>query len=231
MLDTKKEKNKMKNLTYVIYTCTVILAFSCKKPDLSNITEGTVTDNSGNTYKTVELGDQVWMAENLKTIKFSNGDSIKETANDSLWKLGGNDIYCPVTYGNLYNYQTAINVKNICPSGWHIPTDDDWDELIDFLGGKYEAGALLKDVDQNSWFLTSDPEPLATNESLFSALAPGYRNKVGAYNNARFFAYFWTSTLDKSDSVIVKSMHYGSRAVSTILMDQKDGASIRCVQD
>lgn len=231
----------MKILNYISCLAILLIGFGCKKPDLSNIIEGSVYDNSGNSYKTVEIGNQVWMAENLQTIKFSNGDSIYHVKGDSAWAVADDNSYVyfdnlqpvevPEGFGKIYNYGTANNSKNPCPNGWHLPSEDEWDELVDYLGGKYVAGEKLKSTDPNSWFLTIDPEPVATNESLFTALPAGYRNKSGAFNNERYFAYFWTSTLDKSDSVIVKSMHYGSRAVSTILMDQNDGASVRCIQD
>ncbi len=103
----------------------------------------TVTDIDGNVYRTVKIGTQVWMAENLKTTKYRNGDPIANVTNGASWKALTTGAYCwynndaenKVTYGGLYNWFVVADSRKIAPTGWHVPTDAEWTVLTDFLGG------------------------------------------------------------------------------------------------
>lgn len=216
----------------------VLLLFSCsKEADLTNLKTGTVTDKSGNTYATVVLGNQEWMTENLKTVQFNSGDSIPEIKLDSIWNansiagyaLYDNFIPNEAKYGKLYNFKAASSSKNSCPSGWHLPSEKEWEELISFLGGNDIAGEKLKQDGITTWFEPNDT--VATNESLFNAVPGGFREQTGEFVNEKFFGYYWTATKSTDDNIKVISLHYGSTAVSLIDLNAADGASIRCTKD
>jgi uncharacterized protein (TIGR02145 family) len=181
-----------------------MLTNRCKKDEAT-----TVTDIDGNIYNTVTIGTQVWMAENLKTTKYCNGDLIGTTAPATLniglepnpkyqWAYDGNEINA-ATYGRLYTWHTVTDSRNICPVGWHVPTDAEWHTLILYLDNSasltlYEsttAGSTLKEAGTAHW---PSPNTGATNESGFTALPGGYR-----YNNGAFYGFgscciWWGST-------------------------------------
>ena len=121
-------------------------------PDL---TYGTINDIDGNVYKTITIGTQTWMAENLRTTKFRNGKDIPEVTVDSIWAILTTGAYCNykntrnidtiVTYGRLYNWYAVYDSRNIAPEGWHISNEADWTTLTNYLGGPYVAGLKLKE--------------------------------------------------------------------------------------
>jgi len=140
-----------------------------------------LTDIEGNAYKTVDIGTQTWMAENLKATKFNDGTALKfiESLPDGQSIYAGEAVYMYLnndyqtygkTFGCLYN-DITINEKNICPTGWHIPTGEDWYTLIDYLGGEDIAGGKLKKEGTVYW---NSPNTDATNESGFSAIEGGF---------------------------------------------------------
>ena len=134
----------------------IILTFTttCKKSDnLGSAIEGTMTDIDGNTYKTIQIGRQVWMAENLKTTRYRNGEPIPNVTADIQWTALSTGAYCwfnndaainRAIHGAIYNWYTIVDSRNIAPTGWHVPTDDEWTVLITFLGGESVAGGKMK---------------------------------------------------------------------------------------
>ena len=145
-----------------------------------NVYYGIMTDQEGNVYRTIQIGNQLWMAENLKTTKYRNLDPIPNVTDNTAWNslttgawcyLGNNSSNdCP--YGKLYNWYAANDTRQICPSGWHIPTSSDINILVSYLGGASIAGGKMKSTGSDYW---QSPNIGATNESGFSALSGGYR--------------------------------------------------------
>ncbi|MBN2814552.1 MAG: fibrobacter succinogenes major paralogous domain-containing protein [Bacteroidales bacterium] len=166
---------------------------------------GTMTDPDGNVYKTITIGTQTWMAENLRTTKFRDGSDIPNVA-FGLWCTGKEEAYCsynntvdPVsiaTYGRLYSWYTVTSSRSIAPAGWHVPSAAEWTTLINYLGGESVAGGKMKETTTNHWIT---PNAGATNESGFTGLPTGRRGSNGAdpepffsYGNACCF--YWSST-------------------------------------
>jgi len=157
---------------------------------------GSVTDIDGNVYKTIQIGTQTWMAENLKTTKYRNGDPITYLTDYATWNilnLGAyfwfnNDITNKGTYGALYNWYAATDSRNIAPAGWHVPTYDELTTLINYLGGTLAAGKI-KETGTNHW-----PSPnTGTNETGFTALPGGIRDG-NSFIGIEQTGYWWTTS-------------------------------------
>lgn len=165
---------------------------------------GTIEDIDRNEYATIRIGDQTWMAENLKTSRYSNGDTIPNVT--ERWKWHGlttgawcyflNDSTFNTLYGKLYNWEVAADPRNVCPKGWHVPSDTDWDQLIHFLGGPDEAGRKMKTQLKGHWY---DDDRLASNESGFSSLPSGGRGLDAGFNLLTYRASYW-STIESNVS-------------------------------
>jgi uncharacterized protein (TIGR02145 family) len=200
----------------------------------------TISDVDGNTYKTVIIGDQQWMAENLKVTKFNDGTGIP---NASLWldwsendTTGWCNYYNKAEYnaknGKLYNWNVVSPVKNgeknVCPKGWHVPNDAEWDKLGAKLGGVLAAGAKLKVSGTADW---NSPNPDATNSSLFSAYPSGVRNSSGSFEGLGNVAQWWSA--DEQDYMYAKalSIYYINSQFSLYSTPKRSGASIRCIKD
>jgi len=166
--ENNEEENPTNGLTTAIFN--------------SSLTYGTMTDQDGNTYKTIKIGTQTWMAENLRTTKYRNGDLIPEVTDDATWEDLTTGALCTyenttdkvhiATYGRFYNWYAAIDSRNIAPIGWHVPTKEEWTTLINYLGGASAAGGKMKEVGTTHWKSLS---ATATNESGFTALPSGSR--------------------------------------------------------
>jgi uncharacterized protein (TIGR02145 family) len=143
------------------------------------------------------------MAENLKTSKYSDGTMIPNITDNTQWKNDSSGAWCyynndvanNAKYGKLYNWyavsKTSNGNKNVCPNGWHVPSDTEWKVLTDYLGGDSVAGSKMKEVGTSSWY---SPNTDATNTSLFSGLPGGNRNNNGNYNNIGNNGNWWSST-------------------------------------
>lgn len=174
---------------------------------------GTFTDSrDGKTYKYVAIGDQIWMAENLNY----------KTANS--WCYDNNNSKCN-TYGRLYNWEAAIQA---CPSGWHLPSDDDWEQLIDFLGGEVSAGGRMKETGISHW---KSPNRKATNSSGFSALPGGTSHLSGAFSNLKRYAIFWSSSERGVKLVWNRSLFSNLNHVMRNSYGETPGRSVRCIRD
>ena len=208
---------------------------------------GTVTDIDGNVYQTVKIGDQWWMAENLKVTHYRNGDPIPNVTDDSTWEglttgaFGNydNDANIAETYGSLYNGYAVDDSRNIAPEGWHVPSDDEWKELEMYLGmNQSEAyntgwrgtdeGGKLKEAGIVHWF---SPNFGATNESGFSALPGGYRRSTGGYSKIGGYAYFRSSTELNNGNTWYRHLDYERSKVYRSNHDDQAGFSVRCVRD
>lgn len=192
-----------------------------------------VTDYDGNVYSTVTIGTQTWTKENLKTTHYRNGSAIPNFTDGSAWSNLNTGAYCYYennsangnTYGALYNWQ-AVNTENLCPTGWHVPSDTEWTTLIDYLGGESVAGGKLKSL--TGW---NDPNNGATNESSFSALPGGYRYYGGTFCGIGDIGYWWSTTEGGTTSAWGRTLLYDEALVHQTYCGKVDGFSVRCLRD
>ncbi len=198
--------------------------------------QGTVTDIDGNVYNTIQIGTQVWMAENLKTTKYRNGDLIGTTTPATLdildqsapkyqWANGGNDNRV-ATYGRLYTWYAVNDSRNICPIGWHVPSDAEWTALTTYLGGESIAGGKLKEAGTIHWI---SPNTGATNNSRFTALPGGSRSWSGVFGG--YDGYWWSFTEYSTASAWFRLMYYDASNVFRTYSNKRDGCSVRCIKD
>jgi uncharacterized protein (TIGR02145 family) len=197
---------------------------------------GTVTDIDGNIYYTFEIGNQWWMMENLKVTHYRNGDPIPNVTGNTEW-VGlttgaycnyNNDVANAATYGRLYNWYSADDSRNIAPAGWHIPSDAEWQTLVNYLGGAGVAGGKMKESGTTHW---SGPNTGATNESGFSALPGGYRRSGdGVCVGVGFATGFWSST-ESGSKVWFRYLSYDYSGVVHFDNYKPYGYSVRCVKD
>ena len=199
----------------------------------------TVSDYDGNIYNTVTIGIQIWMAENLKTTKYRNGDPIPNITDSTQWinlTTGAfcnydNDVNIADTYGRLCNWYAINDSRNIAPTGWHVASDADWTKLTDYLG-VFVAGSKIKESGTSHWI---SPNTGATNESGFTALPSGDRGSDGKFNVIGIASLWWSSTKDTAEiSCWVMDWHS-----SNVNWDDYPisfgagltGLSVRCIKD
>lgn len=196
----------------------------------------TITDEQGNTYKIVAIGSQTWMAENLKTTKFNDNTDIPLVTDDTIWSNITTPAYCwynndQETYGNtygiLYNYY-AVNTHKLCPAGWHIPDNAEWNNLIENLGGESVAGGKLKETGTSKWL---SPNTGATNESGFTALPGGYRHYDFLFMNIGNAGYWWSSSNVSFSVAYYYSIYYGYPSIFQNQSYVQFGYSVRCLKD
>ncbi|MCK4640761.1 MAG: fibrobacter succinogenes major paralogous domain-containing protein [Candidatus Marinimicrobia bacterium] len=216
---------------------------SCEKDSASSKDDDTVTDIDGNVYNTVTIGDQVWMAENLKVTHFRNGDAISNVTDDSDWENLTSGAYCiydnndsnAVTYGFLYNWYAVNDSRNIAPAGWHVPTDEEWKQLEMYLGMSQSEADVTGDRGTNEgsklkstsgWNDNSN----GTDESSFSASPGGYRYYSGSYYYIGYFAYFWSSTESSRYFAWNRYLNCLSSVVYRYGYYKRSGFSVRCVR-
>jgi uncharacterized protein (TIGR02145 family) len=201
-----------------------------------------IKDNEGNFYKTVTIGTQQWMAENLKVSKYSDGSSIPNVTGNTewsqlssgAWAYHNNDAANNAKYGKLYNWYalspTTNGNKNVCPIGWHVPTDAEWTVLTDYLGGANVAGGKMKVVGTTSWHR---PNTGATNKSLFTGLPGGYRDYTGEYVITGSNSSWWSSSEVNSNEAWYRSLFYLDDYAfrNYYFVDKNSGNYVRCLKD
>ncbi len=192
-------------------------------------------DNDGNYYPVVKIGNQFWMAENLRTTKYNDGTEIPEVMNISIWSGLTSGAYCwyngdttvnKNTFGGLYNWY-AVNTGKLAPSGWHVPTDAEWTDLTTYLGGESVAGRKLKESGTTHW-TTSNTS--GNNEYGFSALPSGGRSYDGTFYNLGNNCGWWSATLDYSSYSWYRSLKYNSNVVYRESASKTNGSSVRCIR-
>lgn len=224
----------------IILIISLILSFNL----FSQLT-GTVTDKrDGKTYKTVKIGNQTWMAENLNVSAFRNGDPIPEVRSCEDWNNALNDkqpAWCyyenmvenGTKYGKLYNWFALTDPRGLAPIGWHIPSDQEWEQLGQYLGGSEVAGGKLKSF-TNDW----NNNGFGNNSANFSGLPGGYRNGDMVPEDCPFEylgskGIWWSSTMSKTiEQSYIRELNYDMNTLykSQSIFNQ-DGISIRCLKD
>jgi uncharacterized protein (TIGR02145 family) len=196
----------------------------------------TLKDIDGNVYKTVTIGTQVWMAENLKTTKYNDGTAIPLVIDDKAWEALTTPAFCWYNkdattskniYGALYNWYT-VNSKKLCPKGWHVSADAEWTTMSTYLKGEDVAGGKLRETGTTHW---EKPNNGATNESSFTALPGGYRNNHGAFANIGFFGFWWSATEYGATVAHGRSISCSGSEILKIVSFKKNGYSVRCMKD
>jgi uncharacterized protein (TIGR02145 family) len=207
----------------------------------TSVALSTVSDIDGNVYNTVTIGTQVWMAENLKTTKYNDNSTIPLVNDASAWAALTTPAYCwynndaatyKATYGACYNWYTvdvtSNGGKNVCPTGWHVPTDAEWATLTTYLGGESVAGGKLKEIGTTHWVT---PNTGATNETGFTALPGGGRYDDGICGNVGNYGYWWSSTEYSPTGAWFRGALYYYYNVDRGSLDERSGFSVRCLRD
>ena len=209
---------------------------------------GTVTDIDGNTYLTIKIGKQWWMAENLKVTHYRNGEALPNITDNSAWENLTAGAYCNYnndeihvdTYGRLYNWYAVNDSRGLAPEGWHVPSDDEWKDVEMFLGmSRTEADAAmrgrgtdesgkLKEMGTVHW---RNPNVGATNESGFTALPGGKRYEGGPYDEIEITAEFWTSTETGSEHAWLRILTHNLPQIARVDHWKSRGVSVRCVKE
>ncbi len=203
----------------------------------SNLTYGTLTDIDGNVYKTIKIGTQTWMAENLKVTRYTNGDSIGNIYNATQWSELATGAYCNYgssesnanIYGRLYNWYAVTDSRNLAPTGWHIPSYNEWETLYYYLGGYMDTTSdAMRETGTTHWAYYN---PGATNKSGFTAIPGGLRDYGGDFSEIGQTGFWWCTdqvndyyNLDAYDFYIDSGVNQGSGS-------KKNGMSVRCIKD
>jgi uncharacterized protein (TIGR02145 family) len=215
----------------LIVLCFIVIGNSLIKAQ----TEQSVKDFDGNVYKTVKIGNQTWMTENLKTTHFNDGTAIPYVTDNTDWVYLTTPGYCwyennpnsnKNTYGALYNWW-AVKSDKLCPKGWHIPTDAEWITLIDFLGGLSIAGGKMKESGLKHW---ESPNTGATDEYGFTALPGGYRFS-GIFTLIKWKGYWWSSTEYNTDKAWYMIILNNYANIYKNVDWKRSGLSVRCIKD
>ena len=206
-----------------------------------------IDSRDGNVYKYVTIGSQVWMAENLRYLPEVVGSDTGSNTTPYFYVYGydGTDVAEVkvsinfTIYGVLYNWPAAMSgsvsstsnpsdVQGICPSGWHLPSDDEWLQLCDYLGGDSIAGGKLKEDGITYW---DSPNKDATNETGFTALPGGYRNNSGNFGVIGNYGSWWSSSELSTNYANYRFLLYNSFYLNTNNINKEIGFSVRCVRD
>ncbi len=201
------------------------------------LTYGTVSDIDGNSYKTIQIGTQNWMAENLKTTKLNDSTPIPNVTDFNEWRSSDLPVYFwydnnsttyKAVYGALYNWYT-VNTGKLCPSGWHVPTYDEFNTLVTHLGGESIAGGKLKEAGISHW---QDPNGDATNESGFTGLPGGQRDIQADFAGIGRQSDWWSTTnTDPVHAYTLEVLYDDGRVFLTGGMYFNDGFSVRCIEN
>jgi uncharacterized protein (TIGR02145 family) len=220
----------------------IFIIMNCEK-QVDNVP---VKDADGNIYQTIAIGNQVWMVENLRTTHYRNGDAIPQITEINEWSALTTGAACDYkndeknsgVYGKLYNWYAITDKRNICPKGWHIPTDEEWHTLVLFLDSaakidnsiieSKKAGGKLKENGTSHW---SAPNTGATNETGFTGLPGADRIYNGYFEIHTKFGYYWTSTENGSELAWFRVLDYDYPGVLRFQGFKKNGFSIRCIRD
>jgi uncharacterized protein (TIGR02145 family) len=202
-----------------------------------------ISDIDGNVYPTVVIGTQEWMARNLKVSHYRNGEAIPNITLLSEWDALNTGAFCwynndaatfEPLFGKLYNWYAVNDSRNLCPSGWHVPSDAEWTTLVTSLGGFDVAGGKLKETGTTHWYF---PNTGATNVSCFTALGGGCRNYwdtiKGAFYYYMYIGWWWSADADPGipANAYFYDASWGNITVYRNSVDKRQGNSVRCIKD
>ena len=193
-------------------------------------------DSYGQTAEVVKIGNQEWMAKNLDVSTFRNGDLIPEAKKGKEWETAGNDgkpAWCYFDndpengekYGKLYNWYAVNDPRGIAPTGWHVPSDAEWTQLTDDLGGEDIAGTLMKS--REGWKKKGN----GTNESGFNAVPAGGRYDDGTFSSLKEYTYWWSATETDSSLAWYRYTGFEDDLAPRYYYDKRTGFSVRCLKD
>jgi uncharacterized protein (TIGR02145 family) len=219
-------------LSAMILICIALLAGACHKKN--DDPPNTVRDIDGNLYKTKKIGSQEWMTENLRVTRYRNGKAIPMLTSNTEWGAENDGLCSDYEFiadtikGRLYNWNAVNEYKDhvLAPVGWHIPTQEEYQQLITFLGGENLAGGKLKDT--LYWSPVYTPNRLVSG---FNAVPSGYRDYYGIFRGKDTESYFWTSSQKTSYSSVFVTIFWGSDNVQIFEDNKTEGFSVRCVKD
>jgi len=199
-----------------------------------------VTDIDANLYYTVQIGTQCWTKSNLKVTRYRNGDTIPTGLSNSAWQnttsgaysIYNNDPANDALYGKLYNHYAVSDIRGLCPTGWHVPSDGEWTILENHLGGGGVAGGALKSTAMQptpgGWL---SPNVGATNSSGFTAPPGGLRYILGDFNELTYYGYWWSSSVSSAGNAWSSNMGYDYSDFGRYNNGRTHGFSVRCVRD
>jgi uncharacterized protein (TIGR02145 family) len=225
-----------RGITSGIAISLLILALpSCSKVDETD--KGSVTDIEGTVYNTVKIDNLWWMAENLKTTKLNDGTSLSMISDNSSWGALRTPAYCWYNnntsnkniYGALYNWY-VVTTNKICPAGWRVPSKDEWQTLVTFLGGEAIAGGKMKAKGTDYW---EYPNVNATDEVGFSARPGGFRYyNEGWFDEENQRGWWWSSTDGEAyfASAFIAIIRNDSESILIAEANERNGVYIRCVK-
>ena len=204
---------------------------------VSNPGNGVTFD--GVTYSSIVLGNgQEWMGENLRTAKYANGDPVTSSGATTSWtNMTGQETAAfynvTATSEKLYNFFAVVDPRNLCPTGWHVPSDTEWTLLTDYLGGENTAGGKMKVTGIGAYPGWSPPNQDATNEIGFSALPAGFIASNGNGNYDAFEGHWWSSTelVGGAGDSWKRKLVYTDGIALRVFDSQGSGYSVRCVKD
>jgi len=231
--------NLKSNLSFLAIILLAIFSFSCNKEcpqcEEESMVYEILLDIDGNAYDAVTIGTQVWMKQNLKVTKYNDGSDILnlQSANwegltDGIYGFYNSSEDNFNEYGGLYNYYATIDSRGLCPDGWHMPSKNEWQTLIDYIGG-IKSGGKLKETGTSHW---KRPNFGATNEACFSALPGGWTFEPDSISRSLGESgSFWSSTSELETHAFVVYLMYSHPVINSTNLDKYYGLSVRCIKD
>lgn len=230
----------------------ILFVVGCSSFKLSAQTIGvslveTVKDIEGNIYHTVKIGDQIWLQENLRTKKYRNGKSIIKKSKNNDWTINksgaytiyANDSIKENAFGLLYNWYAVANPSGLCPVGWHVAKDSEWNQMVKYLDNYADttdlkrvqsevAGGQLKEIGITHW---ASPNTGATGTANFYGYAGGNCGPNGQYNDVGAYGYWWTSKSSTNGEAYGRLLSYFNSNIDRFKTTKNLGFSVRCVMN
>lgn len=218
----------------------------CEKDPTSSEDDGTLTDIDGNVYQVVKIGDQWWMAENLRVTHYRNGDEIPKVTDNSEWADLNSGAYCYYDnndenadiYGSLYNWYAVNDNRNIAPEGWHVPSDNEWKQLEIYLGMSSQdadSSGFNRGTDEGNKLKSTSGwknNGNGTDDYGFAALPCGNRDYPdGFMYGEEYYAKFWSSTAYDDNDAWFRHLYYLDMKIIRYIIPKQYGLSVRLVKD
>jgi uncharacterized protein (TIGR02145 family) len=194
-----------------------------------------VKDYDGNVYKTVKIGNRVWMAENLKVTHYRNGELIPNIKEPKQWDILTNGAYCDLNnnpantkaFGLIYNWYTTVDDRNVCPNEWHVPSESEWITLVSFMAGENEKGiAGTKTSGKIA------PNLIKLNESMFKVLPEGFRGYDGEFTGIGYGGGgWWSASEGTAETAFYHGVNYNTASRQHMEGPKSFGYHIRCIKD